>query len=62
MSDRLTGQDFDVLIDRWYKFRDMTVPGTGKHQRALDKIELLERFRLEEFGPRKREAQDESQV
>ena len=59
MSERLTGADFDKQIVEWRKLRDKTPPGTAKHQRVLDKIELLERFRREEFGPRKREAQDD---
>ena len=58
MSDRLTGEDFDKLTDKWRELLDRTVPGTAKHQRTLDMLELLARFRREEFGPRIREDQD----
>ena len=52
MSRRVTGEDYDILISYWRKWRDLTTPGTKDYQRILDKIEMLERFRREEFGPR----------
>ena len=45
MSDRLTGEDFDKQIAYWRVLRDKTPACTKKHQRVIDKLELLARFR-----------------
>lgn len=51
-THRVTASDFDLLVRRWQQLRDKVPAGTAKHQRVLDKLDRLEAYRRDNFGPK----------
>lgn len=51
-THRVTVENFDLLIDKWYERRDAVLPWSAEQMRAVIKIEELEAYRREVFGPK----------